>query len=97
MVLRTKVARYPVTLPVTQKGQVTIPAAMRHQLGITSPGHVAVFMGDDGDVHVRPIPPTDDLYGKYAPRPESRHLSMDQIIEESLADQADTIMRDMGD
>jgi AbrB family looped-hinge helix DNA binding protein len=97
MALRTKLSRYPITLPVTQKGQVTIPAAMRHSLGIDSPGHVSVFLGEDGDVHVRPISAASSLRGKYKPLPGSAHLSMDEIIADSLAHQFEDEMRDTED
>lgn len=97
MSLRTKLSRFPVTLPVTQKGQVTIPAAMRHQLGIPSPGHVTVFMGEDGDVHLRAVRPISDLHGKYKPLPGSAHLSMDEIIADSLAHQFEDDWRDSAD
>ncbi len=96
MVLRTKISRYPVTLPVTQKGQVTIPAAMRHSLGIDAPGQVTAFMGDDGDVHLRAVRPISDLHGKYKLRPASAHLSIDEIITDTLAHQFEDDWQDSG-
>ena len=97
MVLRTKLSRYPITLPVTQKGQVTIPAAMRHSLGIESPGHVTAFLGDDGDVHLRPLEPIENWRGKYKPLPGREHVSFEQMADDAMQDLADETMREMSE
>lgn len=56
---------------VTQKGQVTIPIAMRKALGISPYDRVQIRMGD-GMVNVEPVEDLLDVAGKYkAPKGKS--------------------------
>lgn len=65
---------------VTQKGQVTIPAAIRKQLGLM-PGDKVRFETDDGDVKItRATSRLLDGYGAVTPR--SRPEDFDALREE---------------
>ncbi len=56
---------------VTQKGQVTIPVAIRNALGINPYDRVQVRMGD-GVVKVEPVEDLLDIAGKFkAPKGKS--------------------------
>ncbi|MBK8048015.1 MAG: AbrB/MazE/SpoVT family DNA-binding domain-containing protein [Anaerolineales bacterium] len=59
---------------VTSKGQVTIPAAVREQLGISAQDRVIFRMGKDRSVMIEPLPMTlEEAFGSVAPlnRPEN--------------------------
>jgi AbrB family looped-hinge helix DNA binding protein len=50
---------------VSQKGQATIPKALREKFGIETPGEVFVYEEDDRIV-VEPVPTLDELHGIHA-------------------------------
>ena len=59
---------------VTSKGQVTIPAAVREQLGITAQDKIVFRMGKDKRVEIELLPMSlEEAYGSVAPlqRPEN--------------------------
>lgn len=74
---------------VTQKGQVTIPAAIRKQLGL-KPGDKVRFESDDGDIKItRATSRLIDGFGAVTPR--SRPEDFDALraeFESGVAEEA---------
>lgn len=55
----------PTIVRVSQKGQATIPKALREKFGIETPGEVFVY--DEGDhLVLEPVPTREDLHGIHA-------------------------------
>lgn len=50
-------------VPVSSRGQATIPKEFREELGIDTPGRVKFVRTDDGEIMVRPIQSATDLRG----------------------------------
>lgn len=58
-------ARDPEIVRVSQKGQATIPKALREKFGIETPGEVFVY--EEGErIVIEPIPTLDELHGIHA-------------------------------
>jgi len=57
--------REPEIVRVSQKGQATIPKALREKFGIETPGEVFVYEEDDRIV-IEPVPSLDELHGIHA-------------------------------
>jgi len=55
----------PTVVRVSQKGQATIPKALREKFGIDAPGEVFIYEEADRIV-VEPVPSLDDLHGIHA-------------------------------
>lgn len=63
--------RNPEVIRISQKGQATIPKAMREKLGIETPGEVLVY--DEGDhIVVEPMPSFEELGGIHADEDRER-------------------------
>ena len=57
--------RGPEIVRVSQKGQATIPQALREKYGIETPGEVFVY--SEGDrIIIEPVPSLDELHGIHA-------------------------------
>lgn len=57
--------RSPEIVRVSQKGQATIPKALREKFGIETPGEVFVY--EEGErIIIEPIPSFDELHGIHA-------------------------------
>lgn len=52
----------PDVIRVTQKGQATIPKALREKYGIDAPGEVFVYE-DEGRIILEPVPTPEGLQG----------------------------------
>ena len=50
---------------MSQKGQATIPKALREKFGIEAPGEVFVYE-EDGRIVVEPVPTLSELHGIHA-------------------------------
>jgi len=50
---------------VSQKGQATIPKALREKFGIETPGEVFVYE-EGGRIVIEPVPSLDELHGIHA-------------------------------
>ena len=62
--------RNPAIVRVSQKGQATIPKALREKFGIETPGEVFVY--EEGErIVIEPIPSFDELHGIHAGDSES--------------------------
>lgn len=57
--------REPEIVRVSQKGQATIPKALREKFGIETPGEVFVYEEADRIV-IEPVPSLDELHGIHA-------------------------------
>ncbi|WP_254521672.1 AbrB/MazE/SpoVT family DNA-binding domain-containing protein [Natrinema caseinilyticum] len=55
----------PRVVRVSQKGQATIPKALREKFGIETPGEVFVYEEDERIV-IEPVPSPDELHGIHA-------------------------------
>lgn len=71
--------------PVSVKGQVTIPAEFRKELGIQTPDQVEFVLRDDGVVELRaPAFTLEDAFGSVPPLPNETD-DLDEEIAESIA------------
>jgi AbrB family looped-hinge helix DNA binding protein len=71
--------------PVSVKGQVTIPAEIRKELGITTPDQVEFVLRDDGVVELRaPAMTLDEVFGSVPPLPHETD-DLDEEIAEAIA------------
>lgn len=66
---------------ITSKGQVTIPAAIRRQLGLDTGDKLAFVLGDDGEVRVRPATYPDLASLRGAAGSLERPMSWDEMRE----------------
>ena len=58
-------SKEPEVVRVSQKGQATIPKALREKFGIETPGEVFVY--EEGDrIVIEPVPSIDELHGIHA-------------------------------
>lgn len=57
-------------IQVSQKGQATIPKALREKFGIDTPGEVFVYE-DEGRIVIEPVPSIEELHGIHAGGHES--------------------------
>ena len=55
----------PEIVRVSQKGQATIPKALREKFGIETPGEVFVYE-EHGRIIIEPVPSLEDLHGIHA-------------------------------
>lgn len=84
------------TATVTSKGQLTLPAPLRRQLGI-EPGDQVVFVLDDAEsATVRRVEhDVQSVRGLIPTPPGLISEDFDDLIEEAMADHADDLMRRM--
>ena len=76
--------RFPST--ITQRGQVTLPAAIRRRLGV-GPRDRVLFELQGDTVVVRAEPTLDDVFGAVPPLNPPRTLEeIDRIIEEEVVE-----------
>jgi len=86
--------REPEVVRVSQKGQATIPKALREKFGIEAPGEVFVYEEADRIV-IEPVPALEDLHGIHAADREPGEVlervrelrEEDRRREESAADE----------
>ncbi|MBE7519882.1 MAG: AbrB/MazE/SpoVT family DNA-binding domain-containing protein [Thermoflexaceae bacterium] len=66
---------------VGKRNQVTIPAAMLHDVGLESGEQVEVRLGDDGEIHLsRPVDPWARFVGCLS-RPGQKAYSDEELVE----------------
>lgn len=82
---------------VTSRGQVTIPAAVRRHLGVTTPDSVAFVVGEDGTVVLKkPVTQTVmSLAGSIPALKGGASVDFDAEIAEAMEDEADRIVAKM--
>jgi len=54
----------PQVVRVSQKGQATIPKALRERFDIDTPGEVFIYEADDRII-IEPVPSADELHGMH--------------------------------
>lgn len=89
--------RPSLTFPITQKGQVTLPAEVRRRLGVGPKDRIEYVIDDDGTVRVQAARSRIDQLGdsiKAVPGREERDY--EEVRHLMLEDLADKIVRDMG-
>lgn len=67
--------------PITSKGQVTLPAAIRRRLELSAPGRVVFVVEDDGAVEIRAprFPTIESLRGIAGTLP--RPMEWDEMLQ----------------
>ena len=79
---------------VTSKGQLTLPAAVRRQLGIDAGDRVAIVIEDEEGARLRRIEhDMRSVRGLIATPPGLESQDFDDLIEETMADHADQMLR----
>ncbi|QCS40890.1 AbrB/MazE/SpoVT family DNA-binding domain-containing protein [Natrinema versiforme] len=74
----------PEVVRVSQKGQTTIPKALREKFGIETPGEVFVY--EEGErIVIEPVPSPEELHGIHAGGRESGTVT-DRVRELKDAD-----------
>ena len=66
-------------IQVSQKGQATIPKALREKFGIDAPGEVFVYE-EEGRIVIEPVPSIEELHGIHAGDHESGEM-LDKVRE----------------
>ena len=66
-------------IQVSQKGQATIPKALREKLGIETPGEVFVYE-EEGRIVIEPVPSVEELHGIHASEHEPGEV-LDKVRE----------------
>ncbi len=88
--------RPPLTFPITQKGQVTMPAEIRRLLGVGPKDRIEYFV-EDGRVEVRAARSRIDQLGSSIREVPGREgTDYEEVRHLMLEDLADEIVRDMG-
>jgi len=64
---------------VSQKGQATIPKALREKFGIETPGEVFVYE-EEGRIVIEPVPSAEELHGIHAGEHEPGEV-LDKVRE----------------
>lgn len=74
---------------ITKKGQVTIPAGIRHSLGL-APGDKVAFVLESGEVKVRPVKSAlAASFGAVKPRRRPEDFDeLERLAEEAMAEDA---------
>jgi AbrB family looped-hinge helix DNA binding protein len=81
---------------ITSKGQVTIPAEVRRELGVGRSDKVTFVIRDEGGVEVRPAKKSFlDLRGSLPPLPGRETVDFDDWIYEAQQEMADKVLRDI--
>ena len=68
---------------VTQKGQATIPLALRESMGLF-PGTKVQFLEADGEIKIRPLPTLESFMGIL----KGKKLPTERDLEKIFADEA---------
>jgi len=81
---------------VTSKGQLTLPAAVRRQLGIKSGGRVTIVIEDGNGARLRRVEhDVDSVRGLIATPPGLESQDFDDLIEEAIVDHAERVVHRM--
>jgi AbrB family looped-hinge helix DNA binding protein len=78
---------------VTSKGQITLPAAVRRELGIEVGDRVVIVVEDEARARLRRVEhDIRSVRGLFATRPGLESQDFDELIEEAMADHADQML-----
>jgi AbrB family looped-hinge helix DNA binding protein len=81
---------------VTSKGQLTLPAAVRRQLGIEPGDRVTIEIEDENGARLRRVEyDVDSVRGLIATPPGLESQDFDDLIEEAMADHAERVVHRM--
>ena len=81
---------------ITSKGQLTLPAAERRQLGIDPGDRVAIVIEDENGARLRRIDhDVASVRGLIPTPPELVGRDVDDLIEEAMTDHADALIHRM--
>jgi len=79
---------------VTSKGQLTLPAAVRRQLGLEAGDRVSIVIEDQDGARLRRVEhDVRSVRGLIATPPGLESQDFDELIEEAMADHADLMLR----
>lgn len=80
---------------ITSKGQVTIPAEVRRQLGLGSGEKIAFVIGSDG-VQIRPVRFTlESVFGSIEALPGTTTEDFERQIEEASEEESERVVAAM--
>jgi AbrB family looped-hinge helix DNA binding protein len=83
---------------VKSKGQLTLPAAVRRQLGIEVGDKVAIVIEDQEGARLRRVEhDVCSVRGSIATPPGLERQDFDEQIEEAMADHADQMLSRLGE
>lgn len=83
--------------PLTQKGQLTMPAEVRRHLGVGPRDRIEWVIADDGHVEVQVARSrVREMAGRIKPLPGREGLDYEEVRHLILEDLADKSVRDMG-
>jgi AbrB family looped-hinge helix DNA binding protein len=83
---------------VTSKGQLTLPAAVRRQLGIDVGDRVAFVIEDQEGATLRRVEHNvRSVRGLIATPPGLESQDFDELIEEAMTDHADQMLNRLGE
>lgn len=78
---------------VTSKGQLTLPAAVRRQLGISPGDRVTIAIDEENGAQLRRVEhDVASVRGLIATPPGLESQDFDDLIEEAMADHADGVV-----
>ena len=81
---------------VTSKGQLTLPAAIRRQMGIDPGDRVMIVADDENGARLRRVEhDVASVRGLIATPPGLEGQDIDDLIEEAMADHADAVVHRM--
>ena len=81
---------------VTSKGQLTLPAAVRRQLGLDAGDRVTIVIEDQDGARLRRVEhDVRSVRGLIATPPGLESQDFDKLIEEAMADHADLMLRQL--
>jgi AbrB family looped-hinge helix DNA binding protein len=71
-----------ITAQVSDKGQITIPAAVRRKLGLKAKSRVQIEAREDG-ILIKPVKSVSELYGVFHEYAKGKTTDWDEIREET--------------
>ncbi|MGH2615714.1 MAG: AbrB/MazE/SpoVT family DNA-binding domain-containing protein [Thermomicrobiales bacterium] len=83
---------------ITSKGRLALPAAVRRQLGLAPGNRVSIVIDDQNGARLRRLDhDVASVRGVIPTPPRLETDDFDTLIEEAMADHADTVVRRMSE
>jgi AbrB family looped-hinge helix DNA binding protein len=82
-----------ITAQVSDKGQITIPAAVRRKLGLKAKSRVQIEPREDG-LLIKPVKSISELYGIFHEYAKGKTTDWDEEIEEAMRIVAEEVARE---
>lgn len=82
--------------PITSKGQVTIPKAIRERLGVSPPDRVEFALNEDGEIVIRPVQfSIKALRGVVPAIPGRDPGDFEELIHEAMEEKAEQVVAEL--